>query len=321
MSAQHHLPPRLGYLMLVISLVGLVLAGCGGGSSTDPTTTTVPTTTTTVVSTAVTGTSTCTVVDDGLWLGPTLPSSGLPGSAQRGYKLDCDDVVSDDRASGSNEVVVSCDFAVDGESTVGDCWGTTAKTNAGGVWDGTLMGTTTWSTAEPGHVHVMEIAFKGAGDYEGLEYASVVEGIDFPWTINGTIQPAAAGAAAERVVVTGRTGAATTETDEGTVDDGVAASDARVEGTTAYAIECDLTEDGDTTVGECSGPISLTNDDGTWEGSCRGTTTWSVTDPGHFHRIDCSYLGTGGYAGLRYSQYLEGIDMPWSIIGLIEPVA
>ncbi len=85
-------------------------------------------------------------------------------------------------------------------------------------------------------------------------------------------------------------------------------------------IECELSEDGDTTVGVCEGPITLINDGGTWEGTCEGTTTWTTPEPDHVHVIDCIYLGSEGYDGLRFVQHLEGIDYPWPYTGQIEPV-
>jgi hypothetical protein len=97
-------------------------------------------------------------------------------------------------------------------------------------------------------------------------------------------------------------------------------SDARLVGTYKLQIECDITEDGDTTIADCTGPNTLTNDGGTWDGACEGTSTWTSTEPDHVHVFDCTYLGSGDYAGLRFTQHMEGIDYPWSYTGTIEPV-
>ena len=99
----------------------------------------------------------------------------------------------------------------------------------------------------------------------------------------------------------------------------VETSDDRVSGIAETYIVCEFTEDGDVTVGDCAGPSTVTNDGGTWEGTCEGTTTWSTTEPDHVHSIDCTYLGTGAYAGLRFREHLEGVDFPWTITGRIEP--
>ena len=85
-------------------------------------------------------------------------------------------------------------------------------------------------------------------------------------------------------------------------------SDDRVSGIAETNISCEFTEDGDTTVGDCTGPSTLTNDGGVWEGTCAGTTTWSTTEPDHVHSIDCTYIGAGAYVGLRFRERLEGVD-------------
>lgn len=97
-------------------------------------------------------------------------------------------------------------------------------------------------------------------------------------------------------------------------------SDDRLVGTYELQIECDITEDGETTIADCTGPNTLTSDGGTWDGTCEGTTTWTTTEPDHIHVFDCTYLGSGDYAGLRFSQHLEGIGYPWAYTGTIEPV-
>jgi len=97
-------------------------------------------------------------------------------------------------------------------------------------------------------------------------------------------------------------------------------SDERLVGTYKLQVECDISEDGDTTIADCTGPITLTNDGGTWDGTCEGTSTWTTTEPDHVHVFDCTYLGDGEYAGLQFIQHLEGIDYPWPYTGAIEPV-
>ncbi len=85
---------------------------------------------------------------------------------------------------------VNCDFAEDGESVIGDCWGTSVITNAGGTWDGTFTGTTSWSLSEPDHVHVLDATYIGTGDYAGLRLVIRVGGTDYPWAMTGRIEAA-----------------------------------------------------------------------------------------------------------------------------------
>ena len=94
----------------------------------------------------------------------------------------------------------------------------------------------------------------------------------------------------------------------------------KLAGRTELAIECDITEDGDTTVADCSGPNVITNEDGIWNGTCEGTSTWTTSEPDHVHVFDCTYLGSGDYDGFRFVQHMEGIDYPWPHTGQIEPV-
>ena len=134
----------------------------------------------------VTGESTCETVGESVWSGEPLP--GLPGSRQTNYVQECINTSSDERFSGDTYNVVTCDFSVDGETTLGECWGTTTVQNERGAWAGIISGTTTWDLGDPAHVHVMNLDYLGAGDYEGLRFKGVITGTDFPWTITGTIE-------------------------------------------------------------------------------------------------------------------------------------
>ena len=122
------------------------------------------------------------------------------------------------------------------------------------------------------------------------------------------------------VEVSGSTGVPV-ESDGFDVFENGTSSDDRLVGVYTLEVECDITENGDTTIADCSGPNTLTNDAGTWEGTCEGTSTWTTTEPEHVHIMDCTYLGTGDYAGLRFIQHLEGTSYPWAYTGRIEPAS
>lgn len=97
------------------------------------------------------------------------------------------------------------------------------------------------------------------------------------------------------------------------------ASDPRVSGDSENDPNCELTEDGDRTIGICTATSTLTNDGGAWEGGCTGTTTWTLTEPDHIHDFDCTMVGTGDYLGLRYRFNIGGGNaMPWESTGQIE---
>ena len=179
--------------LIPLTLVVLLLPACGD-SADEGTATTVPTTTTaapetTITTVEVTGESDCVIDSDGTWSGPALPESGLPGSAQRDYVMTCTAESSDPRATVEWVNTTDCDFTVNGEQTVGDCWGTTTGTNDEGTWEGTFVGTTTWSGTSPAHVHVFEQTATGSGGYAGLTYVTAIEGSDFPWSLTGRIEP------------------------------------------------------------------------------------------------------------------------------------
>lgn len=122
------------------------------------------------------------------------------------------------------------------------------------------------------------------------------------------------------VEVSGSTGIPVESDDGFDVFENGASSDDRLVGVYTLQVECDIAEDGETTIADCSGPNTLTTDAGTWAGTCEGTSTWTTTEPEHAHVMDCTYLGGGAYAGLRFIQHLEGTSYPWAYTGRIEPV-
>ena len=99
------------------------------------------------------------------------------------------------------------------------------------------------------------------------------------------------------------------------------ASDPRVSGEATNDPDCEYVEDGDRTIGVCMVTSKMSNDGGTWEGGCTGTTTWTATEPEHMHDFDCTWVGGGGYLGLRYRFNIAGGDGPWEFTGQIEPFA
>ena len=97
-------------------------------------------------------------------------------------------------------------------------------------------------------------------------------------------------------------------------------SDERVSGSQESVIDCEFSQEGESTVGECQVSDVIHNEGGGWEGNCEGTTSWSTSAPNHVHVFDCTYLGTGDYDGLRYVAHNEGLDTPWTVTGTIESI-
>jgi hypothetical protein len=127
---------------------------------------------------------------------PTAPAvaevSGSTGTCgQDGDYTVCDNgTASDERVVGTSRYATDCEMTVDGDTTVATCSFPITLTNAGGTWEGTMEGTSTWSVAAPEHVHVFDATYLGTGAYEGLRYVQHVEGLDYPWSFTGRIEPA-----------------------------------------------------------------------------------------------------------------------------------
>jgi len=101
----------------------------------------------------------------------------------------CTDVMSDDRVSGTEEFhLPDITYTDDGDTTVGTWTTDVVLTNDGGTWNGQMTGSTSWSTTNPEHQHVVDTEFTGTGDYDGLVYHEHIEFIDFPAQITGTIE-------------------------------------------------------------------------------------------------------------------------------------
>ncbi len=97
------------------------------------------------------------------------------------------------------------------------------------------------------------------------------------------------------------------------------ASDPRLSGEVTNDPSCEMTEDGDRTIGFCTVTSTSSNEGGSWKGYCTGTTTWTVSEPEHIHDFDCVMVGTGDYAGLRFRDRIVGGEaMPWEFTGQIE---
>ncbi len=145
----------------VLAIAGAVLPASAGAA--DP-------------ATEVTGEVMCTDALSSVWADPEL------------IVYSCSFDVSDARLLGEVETVASCEFSQDGETTLGECSGTSAIHNEGGAWAGVFSGTTTWSDSAPAHVHEMVQVYLGTGGYEGLRFEGTFSGTDFPWTVTGRIE-------------------------------------------------------------------------------------------------------------------------------------
>jgi len=155
-----------------IVVVAVLLAGCGGDDAVSE----------------VTGQTSCVETQSTL-NGPALASDVPFTSVDITY--DCYYTLSDERVSGSGPAVARVDMSVDGDTRVGQISGTVVISNEGGTWEGTVSGTTTWTTINPAHAHDMDAVYLGAGGYEGLRFVMTNEGVDMSdLTTTGRIEPA-----------------------------------------------------------------------------------------------------------------------------------
>jgi hypothetical protein len=180
---------------IIRSLLALVFAGglAAGCAGTAPTVTPAASPSAAPATPAagtvdVTGSTMCSEIKDSVASGP--PVADLPYSSTRGLTYQCSIDASDERLNGVGETIVDCDFSAEGDKTVGACSGTSFTDNELGGWDGTFSGTTTWSAGSPEHDHVMDVVFIGKGQLQGLRFIGTFTGGEYPWTIEGRIQPA-----------------------------------------------------------------------------------------------------------------------------------
>ncbi|MDJ0925423.1 MAG: SGNH/GDSL hydrolase family protein [Acidimicrobiia bacterium] len=101
-----------------------------------------------------------------------------------------DNGLSDDRVNGDYEALMDVDIFVESHRSTGlITMPRVTITNDGGTWEGTAVGVSTWTTSEPEHRHYIHHTLLGTGNYEGLQFTYLLEGIDYPWTVTGTIEP------------------------------------------------------------------------------------------------------------------------------------
>ena len=167
--------------MTLLAIGGALLAIRGpsesGPADYTETTTTAPSTLTTeavVPAIDVTGDSSCIVTDIGAWTGDRL--AGGFRTELRGQSLSCTDDTSDPRVNGSWDVALNCDYSVEGDMTVGECWGTMETAGIGGGWRGTFVAATEWSAETQEISHIIDADVLGSDDYDGLRYVYRSEG-------------------------------------------------------------------------------------------------------------------------------------------------
>lgn len=95
-------------------------------------------------------------------------------------------------------------------------------------------------------------------------------------------------------------------------------SDPRLVGEVEHSIDVDLEPKGGRCVGVVTGTFSVTSEQGSWQGTLTGSTSWKPPDTGvHHHELDYSAKGTGAYQGLRLTLHASGSEYPWSVTGRI----
>lgn len=100
-------------------------------------------------------------------------------------------MMSDDRLSGESTHEIHCDriWEYEGSTSI-DCQATMVVSNAAGTWEGTVIGTSSWTADDPVHVHHFSGVLTGTGEYEGLRFVLRMDGQDYPWSIAGRVEAA-----------------------------------------------------------------------------------------------------------------------------------
>lgn len=140
----------------------------------------------------VTGETGICVIVDTQFSGEPLTGVNLPGRFVEATVECANSEMSDSRLSGPVTSEFRCEYSDKDGVIVADCVADSVVTNDGGTWreDG---GTFTITGTEIGvqGVVAQEGIRVGTGDYEGLQFAYRMEGVEhtYPWEITGTIEP------------------------------------------------------------------------------------------------------------------------------------
>jgi hypothetical protein len=168
---------RTAWMFLLAGAI-LTLAACSNGAASQ--------------TTEVTGNTGMCTNSATRFSGEPLPGTNLPGSVMESVVTCPMSEMSDDRLSGTAESEFRCEYSNRDGEIVAECVSNTVVTNDGGTWHeegGTFMITGTEIGVQG--VVAQEGVRVGTGDYEGLQFAYRIEGIEhtYPWPITGTIEP------------------------------------------------------------------------------------------------------------------------------------
>jgi hypothetical protein len=97
-------------------------------------------------------------------------------------------------------------------------------------------------------------------------------------------------------------------------------SDERVSGTEEAKLQTRAIGE-NATAGAFYGPVTLTNKEGTWRGTCRGAAVFNDPSGENRNYGRCEYRGEGAFEGLRYVEMVAGSDQTFEVTGWIESAA
>ena len=130
----------------------------------------------------VTGEQTCWIRNHGTWTGDFT-------TQQRGQRNACGAETSDGRVNGVWNVALSCNYSLESDVVVGECWGTLDREGETGGWVGTWTARTETSINAPDDIfHIIDADAVGWGEYAGLRYVHRIEGTGL-MTVTGRIGP------------------------------------------------------------------------------------------------------------------------------------
>jgi hypothetical protein len=97
-------------------------------------------------------------------------------------------------------------------------------------------------------------------------------------------------------------------------------SDERVAGDMEFSMDADYRDEGsDICVIYLGGTVIITNDNGSWEGTWEGTSTYGpgAGDEENMYDLEFTMQGNGDYDGLAYAYNVRGKAHPWPLTGTI----